>query len=57
MVIIKKYYVLKEKKDKMQKPDELKAIKELLCALEKGEISAGEKGWVSYDEARKVLGV
>ena len=41
----------------MQELDELRAIKGLFGALEKGEASAREKGWVSYEAAREALGV
>ncbi len=41
----------------MRELDELRALKGLFSALEKGEASARENGWVSYDDARKALGV
>lgn len=41
----------------MQELDELRAIKGLFSALERGEASAGEKGWVSLDDAKKALGL
>ncbi len=41
----------------MQELDELRAIKGLFSALEKGEASAREKGWVSYEAVREALGV
>ena len=37
--------------------DELRAVKNLFSELEKGEVSAQKKGWVSYEDARKALGV
>ncbi len=41
----------------MEELDELMALKGLISALGKGETSAREKGWISYDDARKALGV
>lgn len=41
----------------MKELDELKAVKSLFSALEKGEISAREKGWISADDAEKALGL
>ncbi|MCD8131269.1 MAG: type II toxin-antitoxin system prevent-host-death family antitoxin [Lachnospiraceae bacterium] len=41
----------------MRELDELRALKGLYGALEKGEASAREKGWISYEDARKALGV
>ncbi len=37
----------------MQELEALKALKGLFDTLEKGEASAREKGWVSYDTARE----
>ncbi len=42
---------------KMQELDELKAVKNLFAALEKGEVSAREKGWISADQLEAELGV
>lgn len=41
----------------MKELDELKAIKELFGALEQGEASAREKGFISLAESRRILGV
>ena len=41
----------------MKELDELKAIKELFGALEQGEASAREKGFISLAESRRTLGV
>ena len=41
----------------MRELDELFAMKKLFSALEKGEKSAREKGWIPFDEARKLLEV
>ncbi|MCI5822070.1 MAG: type II toxin-antitoxin system prevent-host-death family antitoxin [Pararoseburia sp.] len=41
----------------MKEYDELRAVKHLFSALEKGEASAREQGWVSVDDARKALGL
>ena len=41
----------------MKEYDELRAVKQLFSALEKGEASAREQGWVSVDDARKALGL
>lgn len=41
----------------MKELDELKAIKELFGALEQGEASAREKGFISLSESRRMLGV
>lgn len=41
----------------MKEYDELRAVKNLFSALEKGEASAREQGWVSVDDARKALGL
>lgn len=41
----------------MKELDELKAIKELFGALEQGEASAREKGFISLSESRRTLGV
>ena len=41
----------------MKEFDELKAVKSLFSALEKGEVSAREKGWISADDAETALGI
>ena len=41
----------------MKELDEWKAIKELFGELEQGEGSAGEKGYISLTESRRILGV
>ena len=41
----------------MKELDEWKAIKELFGELEQGEESAGEKGYISLTESRRMLGV
>lgn len=41
----------------MKELDELKAVKGLFSALEKGEISAREKWWISADDAEIALGL
>ena len=41
----------------MKELDEWKAIKELFGALEQGEASAREKGYISLTESRRMLGV
>lgn len=41
----------------MKELDELKAIKELFGALEQGEASAREKGYISLAESRRTLGI
>lgn len=42
---------------KMKELDELRAIKNLFAALEKGEVSAREQGWISADQVEAELGV
>lgn len=41
----------------MKELDELKAVKSLFSALEKGEVSAREKGWMSANEVETALGL
>ena len=41
----------------MNELDELKVIKELFRALEQGETSAREKGYISLAESRRKLGI
>ncbi len=41
----------------MRELDELKAIKKLFNALAKGEASARDQGWISFDDAEKALGL
>ena len=41
----------------MKEVDELKAIKDLFGTLEQGEASAREKGFISLEESRRMLGV
>jgi len=42
---------------KIQEYDELRALKELYKALEKGETSAKETGWISAAQVEAELGV
>lgn len=41
----------------MKEFDELKAVKSLFSALEKGEVATREKGWISADDAETALGM
>lgn len=41
----------------MKELDELNAVKGLFSALEKGEISAREKGWIAADDVEISLGL
>ena len=41
----------------MRELDELKALKELFSAIEKGEASARKEGWRSIDEVEAKLGL
>ncbi len=41
----------------MKKPDKLRALKNLLSELEKGEVSARKEGWISIENAEKRLGL
>lgn len=41
----------------IQELDELRAIKDLFAALEKGEASAREQGWLSPEQVQEALGL
>lgn len=41
----------------MKEFDELKAVKSLFSALEKGEVATREKGWISAGDAETALGM
>ncbi|MCD8021644.1 MAG: type II toxin-antitoxin system prevent-host-death family antitoxin [Lachnospiraceae bacterium] len=41
----------------MKELDDLRALKALFGALEKGETSARENGWVSLEDAKRKLGL
>jgi hypothetical protein len=42
---------------KMQELDELRSIRSLFSELEKGEVSAREKGWISPSQVEAELGI
>jgi hypothetical protein len=42
---------------KMQELDELRSIRSLFSELEKGEVSAREKGWISAAQVEAELGL
>lgn len=42
---------------KMQELDELRSIRSLFSELEKGEVSAREKGWISTVQVEAELGI
>lgn len=41
----------------MKELDELKALKSLFSELEKGEVSGRERGYISIQESRRMMGV
>ncbi len=41
----------------MKELDDLRALKKLFGELEKGEVSAREKGWIPLEDAKRMLGI
>jgi hypothetical protein len=42
---------------RMEELDELRAVKSLFAALEKGEVSARKHGWISAEQVEEELGL